>query len=356
MGAGPHELPNMPAAASGVVSAPLRAAMRGAWMCARRGLRADAAARLLPSAVRIVEVSPRDGLQNEPRFVPASKKVQLVHDLVDAGLRTVEVTGFVSPKWVPQLSDAADVLRSVHKRPDVSYPVLVPNMQGLGAALAAGATEVAVIASATEEFTKRNINCTIAESLDRFQQMVDVAKDRHVKVRGYVSCIAGCPYEGAVAPGRVATVARALYDIGCYEISLGDTIGVGTPSSIVLVIEAVIRAGVPVDALAIHCHDTRGTALANVLAAMMAGIRVVDASVAGLGGCPFAPGAAGNLATEDLVYMLQGMNIDCGPIDLGKLVKVGNDICHSLGHSTRSKVATAMDGMDCSYRSNLPLP
>lgn len=295
----------------------------------------------LPSAVRIVEVGVRDGLQNETRLVETAVKVALVHDLVDAGLRSVEVTGFVSPKWVPQLGDASAVMSAVQKRKGVSYPVLVPNLKGFNAALAAGADEVAVFASATEQFSRKNVNCSIQESLDRFKVVTDAARIHGVKVRGYVSCVAGCPYEGAVRPEAVADVAFKMFEMGCYEISLGDTIGVGNPKSIVRMIEAVVARGVPVQALAIHCHDTRGTALANVLAAMSAGISVVDSSVAGLGGCPFAPGAAGNLATEDLVYMLQGMGVDIGPIDLDKLIAIGKRICKYLNRETSSRVAVA---------------
>lgn len=341
----------------------LRMTVSSAWSQARRYLQhasvppngpasalSEAAARArLPRSVRIVEVSPRDGLQNETRPVPAHVKVDLVNGLVDAGMRTIEVTAFVSPRWVPQLADAPDVLRAVRRRPDVAYSVLVPNMRGFHSAIEAGAKEIAVFAAATEQFSKRNVNCSIAESLERFRVVADAAKEKNVRVRGYVSCIAGCPYEGAVDPHQVAAVARALYDMGCYEISLGDTIGVGNPASVHNVVDAVVHAGVPVHALAIHCHDTRGTALANVLSAMLAGVSVVDASVAGLGGCPFAPGAAGNLATEDLVYMLKGMNIDCGPVDLPSLVKVGNKICAELGRPSRSKVAQAV-----SVPANIP--
>lgn len=295
----------------------------------------------LPSAVRIVEVGPRDGLQNEPRQVQTSIKVALVHDLVEAGLRSVEVTGFVSPKWVPQLADASQVMSSVRKEKGVSYPVLVPNLKGFKAAIAAGADEVAVFASATETFSLKNVNCSIQESLDRFKVVTDAAQAHGVKVRGYVSCVVGCPYEGKVSPEAVADVAFKMYKMGCYEISLGDTIGVGNPKSIVMMIQAVLSRGVPIEALAIHCHDTRGSALANVLAAMSLGISVVDASVAGLGGCPFAPGAAGNLATEDLVYMLQGMGVDIGPVNIDKLIGIGRRICKYLNRQTSSRVAIA---------------
>lgn len=295
----------------------------------------------MPTRVRIVEVGPRDGLQNEKGLVDTAKKIRLVEELAGAGLQTVEVTGFVSAKWVPQLSDAGPVLRGIQRRPGVQYPVLVPNMRGFEAAVAAGADEVAVFASATDAFSLKNINCDVAESLRRFEPVLAAARSRGVRVRGYVSCVVGCPFQGAVSPTAAAGVARALYAHGCYEISLGDTIGVGTPRSIVDVVAATIAAGVPVDALAIHCHDTRGTALANVLAAMSAGVSVVDSSVGGLGGCPFAPGAAGNLATEDLVYMLQGMRVDIGDVDLPELIRIGNGICKVLGRRTNSRVAQA---------------
>lgn len=291
--------------------------------------------------MRIVEVGPRDGLQNEQKHVETSVKIALVHDLVDAGLSCVEVTAFVSPRWVPQLADASEVMTSIKKVDGVLYPVLVPNLKGLRAALEAGASHIAVFASATETFSMKNVNCSISESLERFEHVVTTAVAQKVSVRGYVSCVVGCPYEGAVDPRAVAHVAARLYRMGCYEISLGDTIGVGNPKSIVAMVHAVLNAGVPVSALAIHCHDTRGTALANVLAAMSVGVSVVDSSIAGLGGCPFAPGAAGNLATEDLVYMLQGMGVDIGPVRLEKLGEVGRRICDYLGRQTSSRVAVA---------------
>ncbi|CAN8067092.1 unnamed protein product [Agarophyton chilense] len=295
----------------------------------------------LPKSVRIVEVGPRDGLQNESRIVETSRKIALVHDLVDAGLSTVEVTAFVSPRRIPQLADSTAVMSAITREKGVSYPVLVPNLKGYHAARAAGAEEVAVFASATERFSQKNINCSIQQSLDRFREVTSFARLHRIKVRAYISCVVGCPYEGAVDPEAVADVAVALRELGCYEISLGDTIGVGNPKSIVQVILAVLRRGIPASALAIHCHDTRGMALANVLAAMSVGVSVIDSSVAGLGGCPFAPGAAGNLATEDLVYMLKGMDIDVGPIDLGKLVTVGRQICSYLQRQPSSKYSTA---------------
>lgn len=295
----------------------------------------------LPSSVRIVEVGPRDGLQNESKSVETSVKIGLVHDLVSAGLKCVEVTAFVRADRVPQLADASAVMRGVKQSPGVSYPVLVPNMKGFEAAIGAGARQIAVFASATESFSRENVNCSIEESLGRFQHVMEAARGADIRVRGYVSCVVGCPYEGSVPVAKVAEVAWKLYDMGCFEISLGDTIGVGNPRSIVAMIEAVVKRGVPVANLAIHCHDTRGMALANVLAAMSMGVAVVDASVGGLGGCPFAPGAAGNLATEDLVYMLQGMGVNVGGVDLEKLKRVGERICMYLGRKTESKVALA---------------
>lgn len=295
----------------------------------------------IPSAVRIVEVGPRDGLQNENPIVDTHLKIALVHDLVDAGLRSIEVTAFVSPKRVPQLADSSAVMQAIQKKSGVSYSALVPNMKGLKAALAAGAEEIAIFASATEQFSMHNVNCTIKQSLDTFKKVTATALAHGLKVRGYVSCVVGCPYEGSVDPKAAANVAAALWNMGCYEISLGDTIGVGNPKSIVRLIHAVLSRGIPVSALAIHCHDTRGTALANVLAALSAGVSVVDSSVAGLGGCPFAQGATGNLATEDLVCMLQGMDIDVGPIDLDKLIDVGRRICTYLKRENSSHVALA---------------
>lgn len=329
-------------AAAASAHAPLADDIARAWAAARRG-RPDAAARAaLPDAVRLVDVSPRDGLQNEAAAVPTRAKVALVHGLVSAGLRCVEMTGFVSPRRVPQLRDAAEVAAAVVRRDGVRYPVLVPNMRGFELAAAAGAAEVALCASAADRFSVENIGCGTAESLARFRAIAAAAAARGIAVRGYVSCVAGSPFaeDNPVAPRDVAAVARALHDMGCVDVSLGDTIGTGTPETVTHAVEAVVRAGVPADALAIHCHDTHGRALENVLAALLAGVRTVDASVAGLGGCPFAPGAAGNVSTEDCVYMLQEVfQIDCGGIDLARLVDVGNELCTLLGRPTLSKVA-----------------
>ena len=291
-------------------------------------------------SVKIVEVGPRDGLQNEPGEVPTAVKVELIERLADAGLPAVEATAFVSPKWIPQMADHTEVLERVRRKPGVSYPVLTPNLKGFEAARAAGASEVAVFGAASEAFSKKNINCSIAESLARFQPIIELALKEKVKVRGYVSCVLGCPYEGDIAPARVAEVAGALYDMGCYEISLGDTIGVGTPGKAKAMIEACARR-VPLERLAGHYHDTYGQALANIYASLEAGVATFDASVAGLGGCPYAAGASGNVATEDVVYMLQGLGIETG-VDLRRLVEIGRWICGILGRAPASKVNRAL--------------
>ena len=294
----------------------------------------------VPPEVTIVEVGPRDGLQNEAVPVPVADKVALIEALADAGLPVVEAGAFVSPKWVPQMAGSEEVLRVVTKLPGVRYPVLVPNLKGLEAALAAGAEEIAVFGAASETFSQKNINCSIAESLERFRPVAEAALARGVRVRGYVSCVLGCPYEGEIAPAAVARVAVALHAMGCFEISLGDTIGVGTPRRTAAMLAAV-TAELPVTALALHAHDTYGQALANVLTALELGVRVVDSSVAGLGGCPYAKGASGNLATEDLVYMLDGMGVRTG-VELEQVIAAGRAICRTLGKPTRSRVAMAL--------------
>jgi len=293
----------------------------------------------LNDAVRIVEVGPRDGLQNEPREVPTATKVELIERLAAAGLPAVEATAFVSPKWVPQMADHTEVLERIRRRPGVSYPVLTPNLKGFESARAAGATEVAVFGAASEAFSRKNINCSIAESLDRFRSVVESALKEKIKVRGYVSCVLGCPYQGEVKPDAVAAVAEALHDMGCYEVSLGDTIGVGTPGRTRAMIEACAKR-VPLAQLAGHYHDTYGQALANIYASLEAGVRTFDASVAGLGGCPYAAGASGNVATEDVVYMLHGLGMKTG-VDLAQLVAIGRWICAALGRDTSSKVNKA---------------
>ncbi|NIZ03373.1 hydroxymethylglutaryl-CoA lyase [Thalassospira lucentensis] len=294
----------------------------------------------LPSQVKIVEVGPRDGLQNEKTMVPTDTKVALINRLNDAGLSVIEATAFVSPKWVPQMADASDVMSKITRKSGVTYPVLAPNLKGLEAAIAAGATEVAVFGAASESFSQKNINCSIAESLDRFRPVVDAARDAGLSVRGYVSCVLGCPYEGDIAPQKVAEVAKSLYDMGCYEISLGDTIGTGTPAKAQAMISKV-AAHVPIEKLAAHFHDTYGQALANLLTAMQMGVATIDSSVAGLGGCPYAKGASGNVATEDVVYMLNGLGIETG-IDLEKLAATGSWICDQIGRSSASKANLAL--------------
>ncbi len=293
-----------------------------------------------PGKVRIVEVGPRDGLQNEPRLVPTAVKLELIARLGACGLATIEATAFVSPKWVPQMADSTEVMRSLVRRDGVAYPVLVPNMKGFESALAAGAEEIAVFGAASEAFSRKNINCSIAESLDRFQPVVEAARAANVKVRGYVSCVLGCPYQGAVSPGAVAEVAGALLEMGCYEISLGDTIGVGTPDGTRAMIEAVAKR-VPINRLAGHFHDTYGMAIANIAAALELGVATFDSSVAGLGGCPYAAGASGNVATDDVVYLLHGMGIATG-IDLVTLAETGAWIARQLGRETGSKAARAL--------------
>lgn len=293
-----------------------------------------------PVEVRIVEVGPRDGLQNEPTILPAATKIELINALSETGLRSIEVTSFVSAKWVPQMGDNAEVFKGINKMPGISYPVLTPNLKGFEAALAAGAEEVAVFGAASESFTKKNVNCSIAESLSRFQDVMDAAKKAQVKVRGYVSTVVGCPYEGKIKPSAVVNVVDKLLEMGCYEISLGDTIGVGTPGSFSEMLREVTKIA-PVSMLAVHCHDTYGQALPNILTSLDFGVSVVDASVSGLGGCPYARGASGNAATEDVVYMLHGLGIETG-IDLPQLVNVGKFICDKLGRQSESKVNRAM--------------
>jgi hydroxymethylglutaryl-CoA lyase len=293
----------------------------------------------LQGHVRIDEVGPRDGLQNESHLIPTATKIELIHRLARAGLKTIEATAFVSPKWVPQMADHAEVLRGIDRQPGISYPVLVPNLQGYEAAVAAGATEIAVFAAASETFSAKNIHCSIAESFERFHSVFNAARAAGIRVRGYVSCALGCPYEGEIAPAKVTEVARRLFDSGCYEISLGDTIGVGTPTQTLRLLEDVAQH-LPIAQLAGHFHDTYGQALANIYASLTFGVRVFDASVSGLGGCPYAPGASGNVATEDLLYMLNGMGLETG-VDMKALLDAGTFICAALGTPTRSRVARA---------------
>ena len=296
----------------------------------------------LPPEVRIVEVGPRDGLQNEAQTIPAAVKIALIDRLSATGLRAVEAGAFVSPKWVPQMADSAEVLAGIERRDGVRYPVLVPNMKGFEAAAAAGAEEIAVFGAASESFTQKNINCSIAESLARFAPVCGAARAAGMKVRGYVSCVLGCPYEGDIAPEKVAEVAAGLAELGCYEVSLGDTIGVGTPAKAQAMLQAVAEV-LPIDRLAVHFHDTYGQALANILACLELGVAVVDSSVAGLGGCPYAKGATGNVASEDVLYMLDGLGIETG-VDLDRLAAAGRFISDHLRRPPASKVARALAG------------
>lgn len=293
----------------------------------------------LPSHVRLVEVGPRDGLQNEAQPISVSDKVRLVDALSAAGLSYIEVGSFVSPKWVPQMAGSAEVFAQIQRKPGVTYGALAPNLRGFEDAVSAGVKEVAVFAAASEAFSQRNINCSISESLERFAPIMAAAKQNGVSVRGYVSCVLGCPYEGQIAPEQVAAVARELYAMGCYEVSLGDTIGTGTAGATRRLFE-VVGAQVPRDKLAGHFHDTYGQAIANIYASLLEGISVFDSSIAGLGGCPYAKGASGNVATEDVVYLLNGLGIETG-IDLAALIGAGQQISSVLGRPTGSRVAKA---------------
>jgi hydroxymethylglutaryl-CoA lyase len=293
-----------------------------------------------PKRVKMVEVGPRDGLQNEPGSVPAEVKVALIDRLSDTGFQVVEAGSFVSPKWVPQMTDTAEVMARIRRKPGVTYPVLVPNMKGLEAAIAAKATEVAGFAAATEAFSKRNTNCTIAQSMQRQAEVCKAALSAGLRVRGYISVVLGCPYEGEVKPEAVAAVSQRLYDMGCYEISLGDTIGTGTPAKAQRMIETVAKK-IPVEKLAGHFHDTYGQALANILAVMEMGVATFDSSVAGLGGCPYAKGATGNVASEDVLYMLDGLGIETG-VDMDKLLDAAEFICAQLKRPTVSRAGRAL--------------
>lgn len=294
----------------------------------------------LPKHVKIVEVGPRDGLQNEKQAIDTATKVELIARLGASGLKAIEATAFVSPKWVPQMADNAEVMRQITRLNGVTYPVLTPNLKGLEAALATGVTEVAVFAAASEAFSQKNINCSIAESIERFVPVIESAREHGVAVRGYVSTVVGCPYQGDVPPEKVAEVSKALFDLGCYEISLGDTIGVGTPLKVQTMLAEVSKV-VPMGQLAGHFHNTYGMAIANIYASLQMGMAVFDASVAGLGGCPYAKGASGNVATEDVVYLLNGLGIDSG-VDLTSLVETAVWVSAQLGRAPASNVAKAI--------------
>ena len=293
----------------------------------------------LPNAVKIVEVGPRDGLQNEATLISAADKVSLIEKLADAGISYIESGSFVSPKWVPQMATSAEIFTTLKRKKDVIYAALTPNMRGFENALAVGVDEVAIFGAASESFSQKNINCSIAESLERFVPIMAAAKQANIKVRGYVSCVVGCPYEGEIDAEQVAQVAEKMYQMGCYEISLGDTIGVGTVASVQKMLHAV-SAKVPMEKLAVHFHDTYGQALTNIYTALQMGITVVDSAVAGLGGCPYAKGASGNVATEDVVYLLNGLGITTG-IDFDKLLSAGWFISDKLAKAPISKVSNA---------------
>ena len=293
----------------------------------------------LPTHVKIIEVGPRDGLQNEKSLISADNKVSLINKLSDAGVSYIESGSFVSPKWVPQMATSSEVFTKLKRKTGVTYAALTPNMRGFEGAMAVNVDEVAIFGSASESFSQKNINCSIEESLQRFVPIMTAAKDANIKVRGYVSCVVGCPYEGDIDPEQVALIAEKLYNMGCYEISLGDTIGVGTVASVQKMLQAVI-AKVPAEKLAVHFHDTYGQALTNIYTALQSGIKVVDSAIAGLGGCPYAKGASGNVATEDVVYLLNGLGIKTG-IDFTKLLEAGWFISDKLGKAALSKVSNA---------------
>ena len=294
----------------------------------------------LPKFVKLVEVAPRDGLQNEAKIVPTNIKIEFINRLSETGLSVIEATSFVSPKWIPQLSDHREVFQGINKKTGISYPVLVPNLQGLNNALEAGVKEVAVFTTPSEQFCQHNINCSVKESLDKITLVLDAAKTHNVRVRGYLSCVLGCPYQGEISPHAVTELAEKLIQLGCYEISLGDTIGIGTPTKTKKLLDTITKK-IAREKLAVHFHDTYGQALVNIYAALDYGMSVIDSSVSGLGGCPYAQGASGNVATEDVVYMLQGLGIETG-VDLKKLVDVGQFISEIIGKKSQSKVGLAL--------------
>ncbi|PHH57062.1 hydroxymethylglutaryl-CoA lyase [Coxiella burnetii] len=294
----------------------------------------------LPKKVTLVEVGPRDGLQNEPQNVPTHLKIEFINQLSQSGLSVIEATSFVSPKWVPQMADHRELMEGITRNPSVRYTALVPNEQGFDDALDAHISEVSVFTAASETFSQKNTNCSIEESLNRIARVIERAKKNNLAVRGYVSCVLGCPYEGEIAPHQVLTVAERLVNLGCYQISFGDTIGIGTPLKAQQLID-VISSKIPIEKIAVHFHDTYAQALTNIYVSLEKGVSTIDSAVAGLGGCPYAPGAGGNVATEDVVYLLNGMKIECG-VDLKRLTRAGRLICDYLGRPSRSKVAIAL--------------
>ena len=298
-------------------------------------------ARACGTFIKVVEVGARDGLQNEKTIVPTETKVEFINKLSETGLKSIEVTSFVSPKWIPQMADNAQVFRKINKKPDVAYPVLVPNVKGLEDALEAGATEIAIFSAASETFTKKNTNCSIQKSMENARAIVEGLGKRDVKIRGYISCIAGCPYEGETKATVVANMAAFMLQLGCYEVSLGDTIGVGSPSKMKKVLQELRHVSSDTSKFALHCHDTYGQALTNIYAGLECGVRVFDSSVAGLGGCPYAAGASGNVATEDLLYFLHGQGLQTG-VDLNKVVEIGDFISNRLGTKNQSKAGVAI--------------
>lgn len=290
--------------------------------------------------VNLFEVGPRDGLQNEQQPLEVVDKVKLIDELSNSGLKKIEAGSFVSPKWVPQMASSGEVFEKIARADGVLYTALTPNLKGFEHALAASVDEVAIFGAASESFSQRNINCSIEKSMDRFKPVIEAAKANNIPVRGYVSCVVGCPYEGNIDAAKVANVSKALFEMGCYEISLGDTIGIGNPRSIKSMLNAVMSE-IPAERLAIHCHDTYGRALANICTSLDAGIRTIDSSVAGLGGCPYAHGASGNVATEDVVDLLLGLGLESG-VNLDQIIQIGNSISHKLGRSNQSKVSVAL--------------
>ena len=306
----------------------------------------------LPTSAKIVEVGPRDGLQNEAQTIPLASKLQLIEELTQAGLRLIEAGSFVNPKWIPQMADSGQLFADIKRHQGVCYMALTPNLRGFERALAAGASEVAIFGAASESFSQKNINCSISESLQRFEAVMGAAAENNIRVRGYVSCVLGCPYEGDVTPAAVDMVTGALLEMGCYEVSLGDTIGAGTAGSMERLLGTLLTS-YRAEQLAVHCHDTYGQALSNILVALQHGIDTIDSSIAGLGGCPYARGASGNVATEDVVYMLHGLGIETG-LDLSALMAAGNRISSSLGRETGSRVSRALHGSKTEEKSREP--